>query len=592
MKKLVFTLLATIAAYASFAQCSAVIAANQSPNNNNLLWVYFTNNSITTLLGPDDYNSWLLNYGDGNIYTGTNPSLQHVYNLPGTYAVGFRMDVIDCSSNTILCSDSTTLSVTVSYPDCGTQIASTDMGGGIFNFTFSIPAGTTGLTYSWDFGDGNTSNLQNPTHTYALAGSYMATLVTTGAGCQYTNAMTVSNFNGGIGNCSGLAAGFTFTTSGSSAYFTNTSTQLNVPTVGMSSFWEYGDGANGQASSHTYNASGTYYVVLHQQWTDSLNNTTCADSFYQAVTVGNPVPGTYTFGGIVVYDSASYPQSQFMVYLIQHDSTANTLTAVDSTIAPGGFGGFAFYEFANPTSGSYLVKAVPLGQMIGGAGMIPTYHDSALYWSNAPYQTFAGNTNVYGVNIWMQSGIVTNGPGFVGGNISQGANKGTSSGVEGIVVYLRNSMNELVASDMTDNNGDYSFSNIASGIYNVYPEDMGLATTPSGNLTVYSSGQTSVTDVDFVRNSTSIVPVTLSIGKFEGADIFALYPNPAQNTINVSTKASADVTIFNTIGSKVLDANVKAGTNQINLNGLPNGLYQVKVQNGTAMQTQKLIIQR
>ncbi|MBK6902278.1 MAG: PKD domain-containing protein [Saprospirales bacterium] len=34
----------------------------------------------------------------------------------------------------------------------------------------------TALPLAWDFGDGNTSTAQNPTHTYAGAGLYTVTL--------------------------------------------------------------------------------------------------------------------------------------------------------------------------------------------------------------------------------------------------------------------------------------------------------------------------------------------------------------------------------------------------------------------------------
>lgn len=36
-----------------------------------------------------------------------------------------------------------------------------------------------GLSYSWDFGDGNTSTLENPNHTYAQPGTYLITLLVT-----------------------------------------------------------------------------------------------------------------------------------------------------------------------------------------------------------------------------------------------------------------------------------------------------------------------------------------------------------------------------------------------------------------------------
>ncbi|RIW18121.1 PKD domain-containing protein, partial [Algoriphagus lacus] len=45
------------------------------------------------------------------------------------------------------------------------------------SFTDKSTGGEVGsYTWSWNFGDGSTSNLQNPTHTYAAAGSYEVTL--------------------------------------------------------------------------------------------------------------------------------------------------------------------------------------------------------------------------------------------------------------------------------------------------------------------------------------------------------------------------------------------------------------------------------
>ncbi len=56
------------------------------------------------------------------------------------------------------------------------------------NFTDnSNPNGSVIATWAWDFGDGATSGLQNPTHPYAVAGTYPVTLtVTTTDGCVHT----------------------------------------------------------------------------------------------------------------------------------------------------------------------------------------------------------------------------------------------------------------------------------------------------------------------------------------------------------------------------------------------------------------------
>lgn len=44
------------------------------------------------------------------------------------------------------------------------------------------------LTYSWDFGDGNTSSVQNPSHTFATNGTYTVTLVA--SACIFSDTIT------------------------------------------------------------------------------------------------------------------------------------------------------------------------------------------------------------------------------------------------------------------------------------------------------------------------------------------------------------------------------------------------------------------
>ena len=76
------------------------------------------------------------------------------------------------------------------------------------------------FTYSWNFGDGFTSNLENPSHTYATAGNYNVSLLVTAipGGCQnsITQAVTVSappTVDAGTGST--ICSGACFTLSGS-----------------------------------------------------------------------------------------------------------------------------------------------------------------------------------------------------------------------------------------------------------------------------------------------------------------------------------------------------------------------------------------
>jgi len=57
-------------------------------------------------------------------------------------------------------------------------------------------------TYTWDFGDGTTSTLKDPSNTYTSTGDYTVTLTATdsesGDSDIFTSTVSVSVFNGGL----------------------------------------------------------------------------------------------------------------------------------------------------------------------------------------------------------------------------------------------------------------------------------------------------------------------------------------------------------------------------------------------------------
>lgn len=84
---------------------------------------------------------------------------------------------------------------------------------------------------------------------------------------------------------------------------------------------------------------------------------------------------------------------------------------------------------------------------------------------------------------------------------------------------------------------------------------------------------------------------TLSNGTFE-SNTFKIYPNPAAtgSTVNVvsSNGEAVNVVIYSTLGQKVLAVN--ALTNTLNVGNLDSGMYIVRISQGEATQTRKLII--
>ena len=136
-------------------------------------------------------------------------------------------------------------------------------------------------SYEWDFGDGQTGEGENVSHTYASPGQYQVThTVSTSNGCEDTINETVTVIDTPV-------ASFTATTvcQGEATQFTSTSTGQ-----GLSGYqWNFGDNhtGTGQSTSHTYTQAGTYQVTL----TAEGSGGTCSDVITQNVTVyATPAP--------------------------------------------------------------------------------------------------------------------------------------------------------------------------------------------------------------------------------------------------------------------------------------------------------------
>ncbi len=140
------------------------------------LSVTFTS-TVRDGFGPYTY-AWT--FGDGGTSSAANPT--HVYSSAGT----FTATVVVTDSLSTQRSGTTTVTVIAPL----SAVASADSRSGMIPFTISFSASASGGTgpyaYHWDFGDGTTSTLQNPSHTYQVAGSYTVILTVTDSGGQTT----------------------------------------------------------------------------------------------------------------------------------------------------------------------------------------------------------------------------------------------------------------------------------------------------------------------------------------------------------------------------------------------------------------------
>jgi PKD repeat protein len=145
-------------------------------------------------------NLW--DFGDGSTSTELNPS--HVYNQPGIYTVSLEVMSTNGCSNTQIRNNY----IQVIGPDVNfgadTLVGIEEL---LVSFTDSTVFAAPITSWLWDFGDGSTSNLQNPTHMYSEVGSFDVSL-------------TVSDIDG----CTR-----TFTLP---SYITITTAPIMVPTMG------------------------------------------------------------------------------------------------------------------------------------------------------------------------------------------------------------------------------------------------------------------------------------------------------------------------------------------------------------------------
>lgn len=207
----------------------------------------FTVNGLLVLFSDasaGEPTSWSWDFGDGQQSSARNPS--HSYRQPGSYAVTLTVE------NDFGVTDSTSQFVDVSLGDAPVAEFQAQTDGLRALFTDMSTGKPT--SWRWDFGDGATSTVQNPSHTYAKAGTYNVSLTASNAAgsSNKTKFVTVS-----LGDPP--TANFDFQVNGLNAVFVDSST--GKPTNWS---WDFGDGtgSNAQNPSHTYAQAGTYTVVL------------------------------------------------------------------------------------------------------------------------------------------------------------------------------------------------------------------------------------------------------------------------------------------------------------------------------------------
>jgi FOG: PKD repeat len=337
--------------YNASAQLKAGFSANTTAGCSPLV-VQFQDSSA------GNPTSWHWDLGNGTISLFQNPST--VYFAPGTYTV---KQVVKNASG----ADSVIKQqfITV-YDNPVVDFTASDSIGcfplPVYFTDKSTVAGSVISQWNWDFGDGDTSNLQHPSHTYTGPGNHTVTLkVTSDKGCSKTiSKPQYININ------TGVIAGFRYTTVSNSCSapvevrFENTSVESGVVTYQ----WDFGDGAASteKAPRHTYTANGSYTVTLV-----AMNESGCRDTLKKenllvigATTTGFTMPDSICAGQAFPLVNTSTPAPASVNWHFSDGSSSTQASPLKTFAAPGVYTVKLINHFATCTDSiTKSIKVLP-----------------------------------------------------------------------------------------------------------------------------------------------------------------------------------------------------------------------------------------
>lgn len=201
-------------------------------------------------------------FGDGVTSSLVDPT-DHTYTDPGTYDI----NLVVSNGN---CSDTATQQITIYAPDPIPTFEGSGQGCSPLTIDF-VNTTPDGVAFLWNFGDGGTSTLENPSHTYTLPGVYTVSLSVTGVGGSINTTVHIDS----VEVYPSTLANFTWQPTtvvipDQAVYFFNLSSNAD------SYFWTFGDGNSSTIVNpvHYYADTGTYDVTLIAN-----NAYNCPDTF-------------------------------------------------------------------------------------------------------------------------------------------------------------------------------------------------------------------------------------------------------------------------------------------------------------------------
>lgn len=303
--------------------------------------------------------SWCFDYDsisgicNGAVSNAPNPT--HTFNTPGTYLVSLISDngcSYDTAYQTIVASSGISAQINPIADHCVESPIS---------LSVQILNNPTITSYFWDFGDGQSSTLSNPNHTYSAPGSFNISLaLQTISGCVdtfYTSATAIAKPTTDFGY-------YNLCFNAQPIQFFD-STQSNGTLI-SGTLWDFGDGNSSTLINpiHIYSLPGTYLVTLIK-----FSSFGCSDTIQHQ---------------IIVYPE---PQLDFQPILISNDSCGLPQTYEFVNLSTNSFGFNWDFDFLNPGTSTSTLNQPTFSFNQAGTYTIALIGSNAFGCSDTIYQT-------------------------------------------------------------------------------------------------------------------------------------------------------------------------------------------------------------
>jgi len=517
-------------------------------------------------------NSWLWHFGDGSTSNEQNPV--HPYYDPGVYEVCL---VIEHSDSLYYCLDS--ICKTVIIPDtleCEAIYSYNISEEDPMEVHFTDESNGNITDWEWNFGDGVTSNEQNPVHAYAEEGEYLVCLkVEHDDSLEYCIHFI----------CETIILEGTIVCEADFVALADSNSNVMYrysfidQSIGDQDgwHWTFGDGNISQEQNpvHIYDQPGTYEVCLH---TWNSNYPGCTDTYCILVKTAE----YFQLGGLAFVGenpmNNPYPAGDTGLAILYRQRSDQSVVAVDTNT----FFELGYYWFSNMMEMDYMIRIGLSPGSVHYKDFVPSYFPGSMSWQDA--DVFMLNDNLFEMNTnLLQAYHLEVGPGMISGRVVSGNRNGVEAhaSFHDVPVILTDLASTPLEWTTTDEYGSFEFRNIALGSYLIHADVAGIWSQPES----VALNESFPTNDSVLIKMYYTAPFAITEPLHNVLEFYSLYPNPVSNNFTFQLSAEQEMffqfDIINLTGQRIKSdrqfASKGINTYKINTEGLPAGIYLINV---------------